>query len=161
MDFLATNFAAMSKNINIQNRKARFEYEILETYEAGIQLLGTEIKSVRDGKASLPEAFCYFKDGELFIKNMHIAEYSHGNQQNHDPLRERKLLLHKKELEKLEKNLGKTAGQTIVPLKMYIASSGYAKLLIGLGRGKKLHDKRDSIKEKDIKREMDRQAARF
>lgn len=144
------------QNINIKNRKARFQYEILDKYEAGMKLLGTEIKSIRDGKASLAESYCYFKDGELYVKNMHIAEYSHGNIQNHDPLRERKLLLHKRELEKLLSKMEKGGNSTIVPLRVFINEKGFAKMEIALATGKKLHDKRDSIKEKDMKRDMDR-----
>lgn len=144
------------QNINIKNRKARFQYEILDKFEAGMKLLGTEIKSIREGKASLQESYCYFKDGELFVKNMHIAEYSHGNIQNHDPLRERKLLLHKRELDKLESKMEKGGNSTIVPLRVFINDRGFAKMQIALATGKKLHDKRDSIKEKDMKRDMDR-----
>ncbi|MDX5428219.1 MAG: SsrA-binding protein SmpB [Bacteroidota bacterium] len=150
----------MSKSIEIKNRKARFQYEILETFVAGIQLRGTEIKSIRDAKASLDEAYCHFVDGELFIRSMTIAEYSHGNIYNHEPTRERKLLLKKKELEKLEKKL-KDQGNTVVPLKLFINDKGLAKLQIGLARGKKLHDKRESIKEKDMKRDVARIKARF
>jgi len=148
---------AMAKDhINIVNRKARFQYNIIDKYEAGIKLQGTEIKSVREGKVSLPESYCYFKDGELFIKNMTIAEYSHGSYLNHDPQRERKLLLHKRELEKLEASLEKGGNNTIVPLRMYINDRGLAKMQIALATGKKLYDKRQSIKDKDMKREMDR-----
>ena len=147
----------MSQNtINIKNRKARFEYHLLDTYEAGIMLLGTEIKSIREGKASLAESYCYFRGEELYIKNMHIAEYSHGNIQNHDPLRERKLLLHKRELQKLQQNLEKGGNNTIVPLRLFINDQGFAKMEIALATGKKLYDKRASIKDKDIKRDMDR-----
>ena len=147
----------MSKDhINIKNKKARYEYAIIDTYEAGIKLLGTEIKSIRDGKASLQEAYCYFRDEALYIKNMHIAEYSHGSDQNHDPLRERKLLLHKRELRKLEENLTKGGNNTIVPLRLYINDRGLAKMEIALATGKKLYDKRASIKDKDMKREHDR-----
>lgn len=147
----------MSKNhINIKNKKARYEYAIIESFEAGIKLLGTEIKSIRDGKASLQEAYCYFKGEALYIKNMHIAEYSHGSDQNHDPLRERKLLLHKRELKKLEENLTKGGNNTIVPLRLYVNDRGLAKMEIALATGKKLYDKRASIKDKDMKREHDR-----
>lgn len=151
----------MSSDINIQNRRARFEYEILETFVAGLQLLGTEIKSIRQGKAGLADSYCYFERGELFIKNMHIAEYNHGNIFNHEPLRERKLLMKRLELARLEKKL-QDQGNTIVPLKLFINSNGYAKIEIALVRGKKLHDKRDSLKAKDAKREIDRaKAARY
>lgn len=143
------------QNINIQNRKARFNYEILDTYEAGLKLLGTEIKSIRLGKASLPESYCYFKGGELYIKNMHIAEYDYGNINNHEPLRERKLLLHKKELEKLAAEVEK-GNRTIVALKLYLNAKGLAKLQIALAQGKKIHDKRQSLKDKDVKREVER-----
>lgn len=119
-------------------------------------MLGTEIKSIREGKASLAESYCYFKGEELFVKNMHIGEYSHGNIQNHDPLRERKLLLHKRELQKLKENLEKGGNNTIIPLNLFINDSGLAKLRIALATGKKLYDKRESLKQKDMKREMDR-----
>lgn len=143
-------------SINIKNRKARFNYEILDTYEAGIKLLGTEIKSIREGKASLQEAYCFFEEeNRLLIKNMHIAEYSHGNINNHEPLRERLLLLHKRELQKLKAEVEK-GNRSVIPLNLYINDKGLAKLKIALGQGKKLHDKRDSIKERDVKREMDR-----
>lgn len=145
----------MSNRINIQNKRARFEYELLDIYSSGIQLVGTEIKSIRLGKANIADAFCFFKNGELYIRNMHIAEYEFGNINNHQPLRERKLLLKRDELKKLERKL-KDTGLTVVPLKMFISSSGYAKIDIALARGKKLHDKRHSLKEKDQKREADR-----
>lgn len=142
-------------NINIKNRKARFNYEILDTYDAGIKLVGTEIKSIRQGKVSLPESYCYFTNGELFIKNMTIAEYDHGNINNHVPTRERKLLLHKKELSKLEAEVDK-GNRTIVALNLYVNEKGLAKLRVALAQGKKLHDKRHSIKERELKREIDR-----
>jgi SsrA-binding protein len=142
-------------NINIKNRKARFNYEILDTYDAGLKLVGTEIKSIRQGKVSLPESYCYFTNGELFIKNMTIAEYDHGNINNHVPTRERKLLLHKKELNKLEAEVDK-GNRTIVALNLYVNEKGLAKLRVALAQGKKLHDKRHSIKERELKREIDR-----
>ena len=141
--------------INIKNKKARFEYSIMETFNAGIQLTGTEIKSIRDAKVSITEAYCHFKDSELFISGMHIAEYDPGSYNNHDPSRVRKLLLNRTELNKLEKKL-KNKGLTIVPLRLYINENGLAKLEIALAQGKKLHDKRDSLKEKDIKRDIER-----
>lgn len=144
------------QQINIKNRKASYQYHLLDTLEAGIKLLGTEIKSIREGKASLAESYCYFKGEELFVKNMHIGEYSHGNIQNHDPLRERKLLLHKRELKKLKENLEKGGNNTIIPLNLFINDNGLAKLRIALATGKKLYDKRESLKQKDMKREMDR-----
>lgn len=144
-----------SNNINIKNRKASFEFEFLEQHTGGMVLQGTEIKSIREGKASLQESYCYFSRGELFIKGMHIAPYEQGTIYNHDPLRDRKLLLQKKELRKLESKLNEK-GLTIVPVRLFISERGHAKINIALAKGKKLHDKRDSIKEKDIKREMDR-----
>ena len=141
--------------VNIQNKKARYEYELLEFFTAGMQLLGTEIKSIRQGKASIAEAYCYMKDGEMWVKNMNIAEYDFGNINNHDPYRERKLLLEKTELKKIERKL-KDQGITIVPLKVFLNSNGWAKMDIALARGKKTHDKRHSIKERDVKRDMDR-----
>jgi SsrA-binding protein len=146
----------MSANVNIKNKKAFFQYEILDKYEAGIMLLGTEIKSIREGKASLGEAYCYFRDDALFIKNMNISEYSHGNINNHDPIRERKLLLHKRQLVKLFESLTKGGNNSIIPLRLYMNDRGLAKLEIGLGRGKKLYDKRQSLKEKDVQRDIDR-----
>ena len=142
-------------NLNIKNKKASYEYSFLEKFTAGIQLTGTEIKSIRDSKVSIAEAYCHIKDGELFIKGMHIAEYDPASYNNHDPLRERKLLLNKGELKKLDKKL-KNKGLTIIPIRMFINENGYAKLEIALAQGKKLHDKRNSLKEKDLKRDLDR-----
>lgn len=145
----------MKNDVLIKNRKARHDYELLDTFTAGLKLVGTEIKSIRQGKANLVDSYCYFEGGELYVKNMHIAEYDHGNINNHEPLRERKLLLSRRELDKLEKKL-KDQGLTIVTLRMYINDRGWAKLDIALARGKKQHDKRDSLKEKQLKRDMDR-----
>lgn len=145
----------MKNDVLIKNRKARHDYELLDTYTAGLKLVGTEIKSIRQGKANLVDSYCYFEGGELYVKNMHIAEYDHGNINNHEPLRERKLLLSRRELDKLEKKL-KDQGLTIVTLRMYVNDRGWAKLDIALARGKKQHDKRDSLKEKQLKRDMDR-----
>jgi SsrA-binding protein len=146
----------MQKKINIQNKKARFEYEILDTYTAGIQLTGTEIKSIRLSKARITESFCEFNDrGELFVINMFIEEYLFGNSYNHKPKSSRRLLLNKKELRKLEKQV-QTVGITIVPLKLFLNDSGWAKLNIALCKGKKLHDKRNTLKERDNKRDLDR-----
>ena len=143
-------------NVEIKNRRASFDYEFLETYTAGIVLSGTEIKSIRAGKASLVDAFCYFNNGELYVKSMHVAEYLWSSSWGrHDPRRDRKLLLTRKELNKLQRAV-KEKGMTIVAVKLYIAQNGYAKLLIALARGKKEYDKRQSIKEKDLRREMDR-----
>lgn len=146
----------MSKNINIKNKKARFEYEIIDTYIAGIVLSGTEIKSIRLGKASITESFCEFNEkGELFVVNMNVDEYSHASHFNHRPKAERKLLLHKKELQKLHKEV-KTSGLTLVPLNLFVNERGLAKLKIALARGKKLYDKREVMKERDTKRDLAR-----
>ncbi len=146
----------MQKNINIQNKKARFQYDILEKFTAGIVLTGTEIKSIRNSKASITESFCEFNDtGELFVVNMSIEEYIYGTHFNHKPKAERKLLLNKKELKKLHKEV-KNSGLTIVPLKLFINDKGYAKLIIALAKGKKIYDKRETIKDRDNKRNLDR-----
>ena len=151
----------MQKNINIQNKKARFLYEILDKYTAGIVLTGTEIKSIRNSKASIAESFCEFNEqGELFVINMTIEEYLYGTYYNHKPKAERKLLLNKKELKKLYKEVQNT-GLTIIPLKLFINEKGYAKLDIALAKGKKLYDKRESIKDRDNKRDLDRVKKRF
>ncbi len=143
-------------NIEIKNRRASFDFEFIETCQAGIVLTGTEIKSIRAGKASLVDAFCYFNNGELYVKNMHVADYWWGCAWGaHDPRRDRKLLLKKRELVRLSRAV-KEKGLTIVAVKLYIADNGYAKLLIALARGKKEYDKRQSIKEKDLRREMGR-----
>lgn len=147
--------------VNILNRKAKFEYEFLDQYTAGIKLVGTEIKSIRSGKASIAESFCEFNDkGELFVINMHIEEYSHATYFNHRPKQERKLLLQKRELRRLEKEV-KHSGLTIIPLKVFINEKGYAKLLITLARGKKIHDKRETIKDRDNKRNLERIKKRY
>ena len=147
----------MSKNtVSIKNKRARFDYELLETFEAGLVLGGTEIKSIRQSKARITESFCEFNDqGELFIVNMNIDPYSHGSFYNHKPTAERKLLLQKKELKKLFKEVTKD-GLTIVPLKLYINEKGWAKLSVALARGKKNYDKRETIKDRDNKRNLDR-----
>ncbi|MDC6405542.1 MULTISPECIES: SsrA-binding protein SmpB [Maribacter] len=146
----------MQKNINIKNKRARFEYELLETFTAGIVLAGTEIKSIRYGKASITESFCEFNDrGELFVINMQIDEYSHASHFNHKPKAERKLLLNKRELKKLHKEV-KTTGLTIVPLTLFINDRGLAKIQIALAKGKKLYDKRETIKDRDNKRNLER-----
>lgn len=142
-------------NIEIKNRRASFDYEFIETFTAGIVLTGTEIKSIRAGKASLVDGFCYFSNGELYVKNMHVAEYHWGSWGRHDPRRDRKLLLTGKELNRLQRAV-KEKGLTIVAVRLYISDKGYAKLLIALAKGKKEYDKRQSIKEKDLRREMDR-----
>jgi len=142
-------------NINIKNKRASFDYELLDAYTAGIVLSGTEIKSIRAGKASLADAYCYFVHDELYVKNMHIAAYWWGSFSNHDPRRDRKLLLHRKELDKLFRR-HKEKGLTIVATRLFIDDNGRAKLNLALARGKKAYDKRESIKEKDIRRDMDR-----
>lgn len=146
--------------INIKNRRATFDYEILERYVAGIQLAGTEIKSIRGSHVSLVDSFCYFNRGELFVKGMRVAEYFYGTFSNHRPDRERKLLLKKKELRKLERKI-KENGLTIIPLRLFINDRGFAKLEIALARGKKQYDKRESLKEKDARRDIDRVVKRF
>lgn len=146
----------MQKTIQIKNKKARFEYELLEEFTAGIVLTGTEIKSIRNSKASIAESFCEFNNqGELFTINMHIEEYAYGTRFNHLPKAERKLLLNKKELKKLHREVQNT-GLTIVPLLLYINEKGFAKLRIALARGKKIYDKRETIKDRDNKRDLDR-----
>lgn len=141
-------------NPTIKNRKARHEFHIEETFEAGIVLKGTEVKSLRDGKASLQEAFAYLKDGEVWLRDMYIKPYKHGSHANHDERRERKLLLNKREIAELDKAVTQK-GYTIVPLKLYF-KNGYAKILIGIAKGKKKYDKREDIKERDVKRELER-----
>ena len=140
---------------NIRNRSAYYEYHIDDKYVAGLVLTGTEVKSLREGRASFNDSYCYFHKGELWIKSLHIAEYSHGTYHNHEPLRERKLLLNKKELKKLESKL-KEKGYTIVPLSIFFNDKGLAKIEVGLGKGKKLHDKRETIKARDSEREIKR-----
>ena len=146
----------MQKTVNILNKKAKFQYEILDKYTAGIVLTGTEIKSIRSGKASIAESFCEFNDREeLFVINMTVEEYAFGNYYNHKPKAERKLLLNRKELKKLKKEMD-VKGNAIIPLKLYINEKGFAKVIIGLGKGKKLYDKREVIKDRDNKRDLDR-----
>lgn len=143
------------KEINIKNRRATFDYAISDTFTAGLVLTGTEIKSLRQGKASLADTFCYVDKGEVWVKNMYIAEYFYGTYNNHSTRRDRKLLLNKKEIAKIEKS-GKEAGYTIIPLRLFINDRGLAKLVIGIARGKKEFDKRQSIKEREDKRTMAR-----
>lgn len=139
----------------IKNRSAYYEYFIDDTFTAGMALLGTEVKSLRAGKSSFNDSYCIIQKGELFIRSLHIAEYSHGTVNNHDPIRERKLLLNKREIKKLESKI-REKGYTIIPLRIFFNEKNIAKIEIGLARGKKLHDKRDSIKQKDTEREMKR-----
>ena len=143
------------KEVNIKNKRATFDYSINDTYTAGIVLTGTEIKSIRLGKASLADSYCYVVNGEVWIKNMYIAEYFYGTYNNHSSRRDRKLLLNKKEIIKIEKD-PKEAGVAIVPMRLFINGRGLAKLVIGIGRGKKEYDKRQSIKEREDKRSMAR-----
>lgn len=146
----------MANTVNILNKRARFEYEILDRLTAGIQLVGTEIKSLREGKASIAESFCEFNDrNELFVINMTIQEYSHATYFNHAPKSERKLLLNKRELKKWQREVNK-AGLTIIPLRLYINDNGFAKLEIALSKGKKTFDKRETIKDRDNKRNLSR-----
>ena len=147
---------SMQKNINIKNKRARFDFEILDTFTAGIVLGGTEIKSLRLGKASLSQSFCEFNEkGELFVINMQVDEYSHGGHYNHRPKAERKLLLNKRELKKLRKEVI-ASGLTIIPLNLFINDRGLAKVNIALAKGKKLYDKRETIKDRDNKRNLSR-----
>lgn len=141
--------------VNIKNKRASFDYELLDTYQAGIVLTGTEIKSIRLGKASLIDTFCFFNNGELWVKNMYIAEYFYGTYNNHQARRDRKLLLTKKELQKIQR-LSKESGFSVIPTKIYISDKGLAKIIVAIAKGKKVYDKRESIKEREDKRQMDR-----
>lgn len=140
---------------DINNRSAYHHYFIDAKYEAGMVLLGTEVKSLREGKVSFNDSYCLMHDGELWLKSLHIAQYSHGTVNNHDPLRDRKLLLQKREINKIQAKL-KEKGYTIIPLRIFFSEKGLAKIEIGLAKGKKLYDKRESIKQKDVEREMKR-----
>lgn len=146
---------AQQQAINIKNKRATFDYELLDTYTAGIVLTGTEIKSIRLGKASLVDTFCIIEKGELWVRNMYIAEYFYGTYNNHAVRRDRKLLLNRKELRKIERGVKET-GFTIVPTRLFINEKGLAKVVIAVAKGKKLYDKRQSLREKDDKRQMDR-----
>ncbi len=145
----------LKNDIVIKNKRATFDYELIDKYQAGIVLVGTEIKSIRLGKASLVDTFCYFNDDELWVKNMNVSEYFYGTYNNHLPKRDRKLLLTRRELMKLRRQTKET-GFTIVPTKLFFNEKGYAKLEIAVAKGKKEYDKRDSLKEKDDRRQMDR-----
>ena len=141
--------------VNIKNKRASFDYELLDTYQAGIVLTGTEIKSIRLGKASLVDTFCFFNNGELWVKNMYIAEYFYGTYNNHQARRDRKLLLTKKELQKIQR-LSKESGFSVIPTKIYISDKGLAKIIVAVAKGKKVYDKREPIKEREDKRQIDR-----
>lgn len=143
------------QQVNIKNRRASFDYEIGDTFTAGIVLTGTEIKSIRQGKASLADTYCMVQNGEVWVKGMYVAEYFFGSYNNHTTRRDRKLLLNRKEIQKLAK-AAEVPGNTIVPLRMFISQGGYAKLVIGIGRGKKSYDKRQSIREREDKRALNR-----
>lgn len=145
----------LKSDVRIKNKKAEYQFFLIDRYTAGIVLTGTEIKSIRAGKASVGESFCVFLGNELFIKNMYIAEYSHGSAFNHVPRRDRKLLLNKRELRKLQGKI-KEKGLTIIPMVLFIDENGRAKIEIALAKGKKLYDKRETLKEKDIKRQLQR-----
>ncbi len=145
----------MEKTISIKNKKASFEYYLLEHFTAGMVLTGTEIKSIREGKANLTDAYCTIISNELFVKNLHIAEYSFGNQNNHEAKRDRKLLITKKELRKIISKL-KDVGVTLIPVHLFINEKGLAKIEIAIAKGKKLYDKRDTLKQNDLKREIER-----
>jgi SsrA-binding protein len=145
----------MEKTVSIRNKRASHEYFLVQEFTAGIQLTGTEIKSIRDGKANLADAYCTFTGTELFVRNMHIAEYTFGTHYNHEPKRDRKLLLNKRELKKLEIKV-KERGFTIIPVLLFINENGLAKLNIALARGKHAYDKRETLKQKDMQREIDR-----
>ena len=155
MDYLSDICKDMASGISIKNKRAYFEYHILDTYTAGIKLLGTEIKSIREAKADINDAFCTFIDGQLYVRNMQIAEYSHGSFYNHEAKRDRIQLLNKKELAKLRINI-EEKGFTIIPLKIFTSERGFAKLEIGLAQGKKIYDKRETLKDRDAKLEMSR-----
>ncbi|MBS1650807.1 MAG: SsrA-binding protein SmpB [Bacteroidetes bacterium] len=145
----------LSNSVNIENRRAKFDYAFIERYTAGLILKGTEIKSIREGKVNLGDSYCVFENGELLVRNMHITEYSEASFYSHTPIRDRKLLLNKTELNKLEKKL-KDKGLAIIPVRMFISESGYAKLDIALAKGKKEFDKREDIKKRDIERDLSR-----
>ncbi len=146
---------ALQQKISIKNKRAEFDYEIIERFSAGIALKGSEIKALRDGGGSINEAFCFMRDNELFIKNMNIPEYSHGGYTNHEVLRLRKLLLTKRELRRIDAKI-RERGFAIIPIRLFMSDRGFAKIEIGLGRGKKTFDKRNTLKSKDSKREIDR-----
>ena len=148
--------ASITKQVDIRNRRASFEYAFLETYTAGIMLTGTEIKSIRQGKVNLQDAYCLIHNNELFVRQMSISVYTEGTHYNHEPLRDRKLLLTKREIKRITEKL-KDQGLTIVPTRLFTSERGFAKIEIALAKGKKLYDKRDSIKEREVERDMQRE----
>ena len=150
----------IKSDIIIKNKRSAFDFELLSTYTAGIVLVGTEIKSIRQGKASLVDTFCFFSNNELWVKNMNVSEYFYGSYNNHQPRRDRKLLLNRKELDKIRR-LTKESGFTIVPIQLYLDEKGLAKLQIAVAKGKKSYDKRETLKEKDDKRQIDRVMKKF
>ena len=150
----------MSSKVEIKNKKAKFEFEFVETFTAGIQLYGTEIKSIRNNKASISEAYAVMVKNELFIRNMYIADYENGGHFNHESKRDRKLLLNKLELSKINKKI-KNKGLTIIPTRLFISNNGWAKMNIAVAKGKKIYDKREDLKTKDIKREIDRKLKNY
>lgn len=156
MSLFPSGFSSIFTAMELRNKKAYFEYFIEQDYVAGMVLSGTEIKSLRAGKASFNDSYCLFEKGELYVKSLHISEYAFGTYNNHQPMQERKLLLNKKELKKLESKI-KEKGYSIIPLKLFINEKGFAKLLIGLGKGKKNYDKRETIKSRDNDRNIKRQ----
>jgi SsrA-binding protein len=145
----------MKNDVAIKNKKAGFEYNFIQSYSAGIMLTGTEVKSIREGKATLADSYCIFIEGDLYVKNMHISEYKQGSYSNHEPKRLRKLLLTKTELRKIQSKM-KEKGTTIIPVQLFFNERGFAKLDIAIARGKKMFDKRESLKEKDLQRQMQR-----
>ncbi|MCK4920640.1 MAG: SsrA-binding protein SmpB [Bacteroidales bacterium] len=145
----------MQNKINIKNKRAYFDYEIIEKFTAGIVLTGTEVKSIREGKVSLGDAYCFIRENEMYVRGMQIAEYKFGTYNNHSPERERKLLLRRKEIKRLSRKT-KESGNTIISIQLFFSETGYAKLQIGLATGKKQYDKRESIKQNDAKRQIDR-----
>jgi SsrA-binding protein len=145
----------INKTVNIKNKKAYFDYHFLETFQAGIQLLGTEVKAIRENNCNLADSYCYVKNGEIWIKNMHVSKYEMGTHYNHEPLRDRKLLLTKREIKKIEHKL-KDKGITLIPVRIYVNERGWIKVELALAKGKKLYDKREDIKQRDMKREIER-----
>jgi len=156
---MSNNAASIAPRLSISNRKAGFSYELLQTFEAGMVLLGSEIKSIRQAKVNMGDAYCLFIDGDLWVRHLHISAYKEASWLNHEPMRDKKLLLKRHELRKLQHRM-KEKGYTVVPTRLFISERGLAKLEIALARGKKQHDKRDSIKDRDVERDMRRDSDR-